>query len=147
MTKQLNLEHTYSISDLPTIAALVLQQAQAASCTVIAFDGTMGVGKTTLIKEICKQLQVVDTVTSPTFAIINEYATARQNSVYHFDFYRLNNVEDALQLGIEEYFERPNLCLIEWPQLIAHLLPSPTLWVHLCALPDNFLRSVRVVTS
>lgn len=88
--------------------------------SVWLFYGEMGAGKTTLIKGICKALGVHSTMTSPTFSIVNEY----DKSIYHFDFYRLKNEEEAYDIGIEEYLDSGNLCLIEWPERIASLLPE-----------------------
>ncbi len=83
---------------------------------VVTFKGKMGAGKTTLIKELCKVLQVTDNVTSPTFALVNEYATMSGKPIYHFDFYRINNTEEIYDLGYEEYLYSGNFCFIEWPE-------------------------------
>jgi len=91
---------------------------------IICFHGEMGVGKTTFIKEICKKLGVEDTVISPTFSIINEYLTENNESVYHFDFYRIEKEEEAFDIGYEEYFYQGNLCLIEWPEKISLIIPE-----------------------
>jgi tRNA threonylcarbamoyladenosine biosynthesis protein TsaE len=91
---------------------------------IFAFFGKMGVGKTTLIKEICNYLQVDDIVCSPTFAIINEYHTTENNSVFHFDFYRIKNSKEAFDIGYEDYFFSGNYCFIEWPEKITELLPQ-----------------------
>ena len=91
---------------------------------IICFHGEMGVGKTTFIKEICKKLGVEDTVSSPTFSIINEYLTENSESVYHFDFYRIEKEEEAFDIGYEEYFYQGNLCLIEWPEKISSIIPE-----------------------
>ena len=91
---------------------------------IICFYGEMGVGKTTFIKEICKKLGVEDVVSSPTFSIINEYLTENNESVYHFDFYRIEKEEEAFDIGYEEYFYRGNLCLIEWPEKISSIIPE-----------------------
>jgi tRNA threonylcarbamoyladenosine biosynthesis protein TsaE len=98
---------------------------------VIAFYGAMGAGKTTLIKAICEAMGVTDTVNSPTFALINEYHKPTGAPVYHFDFYRINKPEEAFDLGYEEYFFSGHSCLVEWPELIAPLLPSDALHLHL----------------
>ena len=90
---------------------------------VFLFYGQMGAGKTTLVNAICKALGVVDNTSSPTFSIINEYASAA-GPIYHFDFYRLNKEEEALDLGYEEYFYSNNYCFVEWPEKIPNLLPS-----------------------
>lgn len=95
------------------------------------FEGEMGAGKTTLIKQICKQLGVVDTVTSPTFSIVNEYLTQDGDTIYHFDFYRLKHETEALDIGVDEYFNSNCLCFIEWPSKITDLLPSNTIKVEI----------------
>ena len=92
--------------------------------TIVCFYGEMGVGKTTFIKEICKKLGVEDVVSSPTFSIINEYLTDNDESVYHFDFYRIEKEEEAFDIGYEEYFYQGNLCLIEWPEKISSIIPK-----------------------
>ena len=91
---------------------------------IICFHGEMGVGKTTFIKEICKKLGVEDVVSSPTFSIINEYLTENDESVYHFDFYRIEKEEEVFDIGYEEYFYQGNLCLIEWPEKISSIIPE-----------------------
>ena len=91
---------------------------------VIAFYGSMGAGKTTLIKNLCHRMGVTDEVNSPTFAIVNEYVTEKGESVYHFDFYRIKKLEEAYDIGYENYFYSGNLCLIEWPEMIEPLLPE-----------------------
>ena len=91
--------------------------------TVFAFYGEMGAGKTTFIKEICKVLGVSDTITSPTFAIINEYKAKKDKKIYHFDFYRINKIEEAFDFGYEDYFYSDSVCFIEWPERVESLLP------------------------
>lgn len=92
--------------------------------TVFALYGVMGAGKTTFIKAVCEELGVKETITSPTFAIINEYKSKTGNSIYHFDFYRINKIEEAYDFGYEDYFYSGNLCFIEWPEMIESLLPE-----------------------
>ena len=104
---------------------------------VFAFNGPMGAGKTTFIRAICQELGVQDTVNSPTFSIVNEYEAADGRTIYHFDCYRINRVQEALDLGAEEYLYSGHTCLIEWPDLIAPLLPPDTLHVTLALLPDG----------
>jgi len=87
------------------------------------FDGEMGAGKTTLIKEICNLLGVGEVVSSPTFSIINEYLSTK-GSIYHFDFYRIMDLEEAMQAGVEEYFFSGDYCFIEWPEVILPIIPS-----------------------
>lgn len=106
---------------LPAIARTVLQFAPAER--IFLFEGELGAGKTTLIKTICKHLDVTDQVSSPTFSIINEYRSAN-GPVYHFDLYRLKDLTEALDIGIEDYLYSGYYCFIEWPEEITSLLPS-----------------------
>lgn len=97
---------------------------------VVAFYGPMGAGKTTFVKALCAALGVQDVVTSPTFAIVNEYGGSPSgHPVYHFDFYRISRLEEAYDLGYEDYFYSGHLCLIEWPEMIRSLLPPDALHV------------------
>lgn len=98
---------------------------------VFAFYGAMGAGKTTFIKAVCEGLGVQETITSPTFAIINEYRDNEGNSIYHFDFYRIHKLEEAFDFGYEDYFYSGNLCFIEWPELVEPLLPGNTVKVYI----------------
>ncbi len=91
---------------------------------IILFYGEMGSGKTTLIKEICKQLGVTDSMSSPTYAIVNEYHASDKKTIYHFDLYRVKNLEECLDIGMEEYLYSGNYCLIEWPDMAASLYPE-----------------------
>ena len=105
--------------------------------THIAFDGEMGAGKTTFIKAVCDELGVIDIVNSPTFSIVNDYATADGRHIYHFDFYRLKSPQEALDFGIEEYFASNSLCLMEWPEEIGTLLPDDALKVTITVGADG----------
>ena len=91
---------------------------------IFAFNGNMGAGKTTFIKAICEELGVKENVNSPTFAIVNEYEAGDEKIIYHFDCYRINKIQEALDLGAEEYLYSGNLCFIEWAENIASLLPD-----------------------
>lgn len=104
---------------------------------VVAFYGSMGAGKTTFIKAICNVLGVTDAVNSPTFAIVNEYLAADGSNIYHFDFYRIKKLEEAYDIGYENYFYSGNLCLIEWPELIEELLPDDAVRVHITETADG----------
>ena len=97
----------------------------------------MGVGKTTLIKEICQQLGILDNISSPTFSLVNEYQTSKGEKVFHFDFYRIEEEEEALDIGIEEYFDSDAWCLVEWPENIENLLPLGAAQIHLSILDDE----------
>lgn len=110
--------------------------------TVFAFYGKMGAGKTTFIKAVCEELGVEDTVTSPTFAIVNEYEAAGGRPIYHFDFYRIKKVSEAYDMGCEEYFYSGHPCFIEWPELIEEVLPEETVNVTIEVLSDGERRLV-----
>lgn len=126
--------HIDSVDELPDVAERIIERLEKSP--VVAFYGAMGAGKTTLIKEIALQLGVEDTVTSPTFALVNQYLTAAGEPLYHFDFYRINKIEEAFDLGYEEYFFSGSPCLIEWPEKIEELLPSDVLNVRIATDPD-----------
>lgn len=98
--------------------------AQHDGTRIFAFHGQMGAGKTTFIKALCKQLGVVQEVTSPTFAIVNEYQSKQGIPIFHFDFYRVENQEEILDIGYEEYFFSESICFIEWPEKISGFLPE-----------------------
>lgn len=107
---------------------------------VVAFCGSMGAGKTTLISAIMEYLGSTDTVTSPTFALVNQYSTASEDTVYHFDFYRINRIEEVFDMGYEEYFYSGDLCFIEWPELIEDLLPEDAMVVRIEVLSPTSRR-------
>lgn len=94
------------------------------SNNVFAFYGRMGAGKTTFIKAVCEELGVKDVITSPTFAIVNEYTDGKGLPIYHFDFYRIKKLEEVYDMGYSDYFNSGNLCFLEWPELIEDLLPD-----------------------
>ena len=132
----------YTLDQLRQAAEWLL--AQLGERKVIAFYGQVGAGKTTLIKELCNVLGVTDNVTSPTFALINEYHTAAGNKIFHFDFYRIANLAEAYDLGIDEYFESGSLCFVEWPELVEKiLLKDSTLRIKI----DVFCTKNRVITT
>lgn len=99
--------------------------------TIWVLFGEMGSGKTTLIRAIANRLEIEDNVHSPTFSIVNEYGNSRDEIFYHFDFYRIKNEAEAMDIGVEEYFDSGNLCFIEWPQNIASLLPKSYLKIEI----------------
>ncbi len=104
---------------------------------VFAFYGKMGAGKTTLIKAFCKTLDVIDEVNSPTFSIINEYFISNDESVFHFDFYRIKKIEEVFDIGYEEYIYSNNYCFLEWPELISELLPPSFVYVSIEELENG----------
>ena len=123
--------HIDSLEELHEAAEAVIESLNGR--TVVAFRGEMGAGKTTLIREIVAQLGSDDTVTSPTFAIVNQYSGAEGRRIYHFDFYRIERIEEAYDFGYEEYFYSGDLCLVEWPEKIEGLLPEDTMQVRITA--------------
>lgn len=105
---------------------------------VFAFYGRMGAGKTTFIKAICECLDVEDVITSPTFAIVNEYYSNKlQDSIYHFDFYRIKKLEEVYDMGYEDYFYSHRLCFLEWPELVEELLPNDAVKVTIAEQEDG----------
>lgn len=125
-----------SLQELPVVATTFIRLLPK-DTRIIAFEAGMGVGKTTFIKAICQVLGVQDVVNSPTFSIVNEYACSNGESVYHFDFYRLQSPQEALDFGVYDYFESGNWCFMEWAENIAPLLPTETLFVTLTENPDG----------
>lgn len=119
--------HISSQDELPEVARAILDSLDGR--TVVAFFGRMGAGKTTLIREIVTLAGSDDTVTSPTFAIVNQYSAKEGRRIFHFDFYRLDRPEEVFDIGYEEYFYSGDLCLVEWPEKVEGLLPENTLAV------------------
>jgi len=123
-------------ADLEVAVKEFLQKVSRLNC--ICFWGGLGAGKTTFIRALCKYLGVVDVVTSPTFSIINEYHCSDGAIIYHFDFYRLNSLREAEDIGVEDYFSNSEgLCLIEWPAIVEPILPAHLLDVAIVAQPDG----------
>ena len=116
--------------------------AQIGDHRVIAFYGKMGAGKTTFIKAVCEVLGVDDVITSPTFAIVNEYSTGEGSPIFHFDFYRIKKLEEVYDMGYEDYFYSGALCFIEWPELIEDIMPDDAVRVSITEQDDK----TRMVT-
>jgi len=129
-----------SLIELPEAAQALIQTH--ADKRLFAFDGSMGVGKTTFIKEICVALGVESMVNSPTFSIVNEYFTVEGDSVYHFDFYRIKKKEEIMDIGYEEYLYSGHYCLMEWPQKIEELLPDNIVYV---SMEENVEDGSRII--
>jgi tRNA threonylcarbamoyladenosine biosynthesis protein TsaE len=114
------IKKKYTLELIPKIAKEIIKNAKG---KILLFNGEMGAGKTTLIKEISKQLGVKDITSSPTFSLVNEYQTNRGETIYHFDFYRINDEEEAYDMGIEDYLYNDAWCFIEWGENVQNLLP------------------------
>ena len=125
----------HNVEELQTVAKELLFYIH--DYPVLAFYGKMGIGKTTLIKALCKEMFVENTVTSPTFALFNEYTTSSKDIIYHFDFYRINKIEEIFDFGYEEYFYGGNYCFVEWPELIENMLPDNTMKISLTEGPKD----------
>jgi tRNA threonylcarbamoyladenosine biosynthesis protein TsaE len=131
------------ISSLDKIADAAQEfVSQIGEKRVFAFYGGMGAGKTTFIKAVCDQLGVNDAVTSPTFAIVNEY-NSQMGPIYHFDFYRIKRASEVLDIGFDDYMYSGNLCLMEWPELIEDFLPEETTIVKIMEI-ENGMRKIII---
>lgn len=129
----------YSLNEVSQVAQEILELA---AHKIILFYGDMGVGKTTLIKEMCSKMGVEDITHSPTFSIVNEYLS-KSETIYHFDFYRLKNEEEAYDIGVEDYLYSDAWCFIEWPENIKNLLPLESTEVHISLL-ENGMRAIQL---
>lgn len=132
MKQQITIANT---ADLDRAAAEFLEKI--GDRTLVAFFAPMGAGKTTFTTSICKALGVTDPVGSPTFAIVNEYMRADGDPMYHFDFYRINKLQEAVEIGLYDYLDSGFLCIMEWPENIEDLLPEETLKVYFTINPDQ----------
>jgi tRNA threonylcarbamoyladenosine biosynthesis protein TsaE len=130
-----------SLNELYSVAEKFLEAHPADR--LFAFYGRMGSGKTTFIKALCEKLQVVDYVTSPTFALINVYETEQKTEIYHFDFYRIKGIAELFDLGYEEYFFSDNYCFLEWPEMVESLLPPNTVKINI----SETERGSRIIES
>lgn len=137
------MNKNYSLNELTAIAKEIVATAPH---KILLFYGEMGVGKTTLIKELCKVLGVEDIASSPTFSLVNEYRTTTNETVYHFDFYRIEDEEEAYDMGVEDYFYSNNWCLVEWPENIKNLLPLDTVSISINLL-ENGQRNIQLKTN
>lgn len=132
--------HHIRLEDLPTAGESLIKAFPEKR--IFAFYGKMGAGKTTFIQAICRALGSADVVTSPTFAIVNEYETDSNGAIYHFDFYRIKDISEAYDLGYEDYFFSKNYCFIEWPEKIESLLPHSVVEVFIDSESDD-TRTIR----
>jgi tRNA threonylcarbamoyladenosine biosynthesis protein TsaE len=123
------------LKDLPKAAVELLKFSEGEK--VILLYGSMGAGKTTFVKEIGNALQVLDNISSPSYSLVNEYRTAKDEIIYHFDFYRIKNESEAFDMGFEDYLYSGNLCIIEWPEKISNLLPENCVTVFIAEKTDG----------
>ena len=134
-----------NLEDLEEVAHYLIEQTKEAS--IILLRGDLGAGKTTLTKILCKLLNVKDEVTSPTFSLLNQYLTAEGRKIYHFDLYRIEELDEALDIGVDEYLHSGNLCLIEWPDIIEDLLPSNRVEVMIEVKGSNRQFNISTITD
>ena len=133
----------HSLDDLPFISKQVI--AHAKDSPIWLFHGQMGAGKTSLIKQLCKELTVIENVSSPTFSLVNEYRMADSTPVYHFDFYRLDEEQEALDIGLYDYLDSGHYCFIEWPERISSLLDTQVTNVNIYIDLDSQARTIEVI--
>ena len=128
------MEFIFSLEDITSVAEIVVAQNPK---KVILFHGEMGAGKTTFIKQLCKTLGVTEATSSPTFSLVNEYQTIDNQTIYHFDFYRLKQESEALDMGADDYFYSGHWCFIEWAEQIPNLIPDEHSVITIQILPDG----------
>ena len=131
----MSILNNYQLTDLPEVSKTIIELAK--NNKIWTFNGEMGAGKTTLIKAICNTFGVIDEVSSPTFSMVNEYKTKNGETVFHFDFYRIKSLSEAYDLGIEDYFDSGNICLIEWPSMIEEILQNEATFNIFIELKNN----------
>jgi tRNA threonylcarbamoyladenosine biosynthesis protein TsaE len=136
------MNYSYNLNQINEAAKQIINSSN--SHKIWTFDGEMGAGKTTLIKAVCKELGVVDEVSSPTFSLVNEYKTTGGKTLYHFDFYRIKNIEEVYDIGYEDYFFSGHLCLIEWPEMIEELLEGEDVFKIKIEKKDDDVRELRL---
>jgi len=136
-------EVIFGLNQLDELTKLLFKEIE--NQNIVVFKGALGAGKTSLIKNICNFLGVNDEVSSPTFAIVNEYRTSQEQPVFHFDCYRLKTEEEALDLGIEEYLDSDHLCLIEWPEQIENLLPEKLVEVSIVPQGEKRKYTLKII--
>jgi tRNA threonylcarbamoyladenosine biosynthesis protein TsaE len=138
-----NLEFSdISLEDLPNTVAEIYDFGK--NCKIWLFKAAMGGGKTTFISSLCDFLEVEDHVSSPTFGLVNEYMSAKEGKIYHFDFYRIKNELEAFEIGVDDYFYSGNLCLIEWPEMIPSFIPDQFLLIEMNLSSEQTKRNFKI---
>ncbi len=135
MANTINYELIFDLSDISIVSNKLI--GKYSNYKIWLFNGPIGAGKTTFIKSLCHSLEVKDVVSSPTFSIINEYFSSIYGVIYHFDFYRLNHITEALDIGVDEYFNSGNICFVEWPSKVESLIPPNFLVINFEILSDT----------
>lgn len=135
------MEVNFTLEQINAVAAQVL--AASAAYPVLAFHGEMGAGKTTLIHTLCEKMGVKDTVSSPTFSIINQYKKGDGGTVYHMDLYRIRDEQEAINAGVEDCLYSGHTCLVEWPEKVPGIFPPDTLHIYIETVPGN-TRNLRI---
>ncbi|HNA15255.1 MAG TPA: tRNA (adenosine(37)-N6)-threonylcarbamoyltransferase complex ATPase subunit type 1 TsaE [Ferruginibacter sp.] len=135
------MEVNFTLEQIDAVAAQVL--AASAAYPVLAFHGEMGAGKTTLIHTLCEKMGVKDTVSSPTFSIINQYKKGDGGTVYHMDLYRIRDEQEAINAGVEDCLYSGHTCLVEWPEKVRGIFPPDTLHIYIETVPGN-TRNLRI---
>ena len=138
------MEITFSLPEINEVATRVAEMIQKADMKVVCFYGEMGAGKTTFTQALCRAWGVKSGMSSPTFSIINQYIAIKSITIFHLDLYRLKDEEEAIAAGVEEAVTSGNLCFIEWPEIIEHLLPENTLKISLSLAPAN-KRLIKII--
>ena len=128
------MEILFTLDEIDAVAKRIINNEPE---KVLLFEGSMGAGKTTLIKAFCRALEVEDTIGSPTFSLVNEYHSEKNGTIYHFDFYRIKDDNEALDMGVEEYFASGKWCFVEWPGKIPDLIPSQHEVIKITEQPDG----------
>ena len=139
------MELTFEISNENELDFISKEIFEKFKSKVFLFYGEMGVGKTAFIKSICKHLNVIDVVSSPTFSIVNQYANDQDEFIYHFDFYRTNNKNEIFDIGYEEYLFSDSFCFIEWPERLDDLLPNKYLEIKMKLRDGNRLIKIKEI--
>lgn len=129
------MERKFRLEELPQVAKEFIDSMGTGR--IFLFDGEMGAGKTTFIAEVCRLLGADDDFGSPTFSLVNEYADSEGNPIYHFDLYRIETPQEALDMGAEEYFNSGEICLVEWPDRLGSLVPEDAKVVKITVNPDD----------
>ncbi len=135
------MEVNFTLDQIKEAASALL--AAAAGHSVLAFHGAMGAGKTTFIHALCEVLGVQDSISSPTFSIINQYRAGQGQTVYHMDLYRISNEQEAVNAGVEDCLYSGHTCLVEWPEKVPRIFPDDTLHIHITYVDDN-TRKLRI---